>query len=155
LTGTETTGSLSEVISHKAALMLPAVLKNISAGVQGIPQDHSMASFCSFFSKDDGLIDWSRSAAEIEARIRAFDPWPLCRTIHNGRELFILKAAKFPAHQGSARRGLVIGTSQNGIMIQTGDGILAVTELQYQSKKALFWRDFMNGTRDFAGSILG
>jgi methionyl-tRNA formyltransferase len=44
---------------------------------------------------------------------------------------------------------------QYGILIQTGDGILAVTELQYQAKKALLWRDFINGARDFSGSQLG
>jgi methionyl-tRNA formyltransferase len=44
---------------------------------------------------------------------------------------------------------------QAGILVQTGEGILAVTELQYQAKKALYFRDFLNGARDFAGSILG
>jgi methionyl-tRNA formyltransferase len=42
-----------------------------------------------------------------------------------------------------------------GILIQTGDGILAVTELQYQARKALGWKDFMNGARNFTGSIFG
>jgi methionyl-tRNA formyltransferase len=41
-----------------------------------------------------------------------------------------------------------------GILIQTGEGILAVTQLQYQAKKALFWRDFLNGARDFIGAQL-
>jgi methionyl-tRNA formyltransferase len=93
---------------------------------------------------------------EIEAKIRAFTPWPLCRTIHKGRELIILKADIYGDESLPQKSpGVVLGTcKQNGILIQTGEGILAVTELQYQAKKALFWRDFLNGARDFPGSFL-
>jgi methionyl-tRNA formyltransferase len=156
LTGAETTESLSEVVSRKAALMLPSVLEKITKGEQGMAQDHSKASYCSMISRDDGLIDWEKQgAAEIEARIRAFTPWPLCRTIHNGRELFILKAVVFDEKSDQGASGQVLGIDKNGILIQTGRGILAVSELQYQAKKALFWRDFLNGARDFTGSKLG
>jgi len=156
LTGAETTESLSEVVSQKAAKMLPAALEKIVKGERGTPQDHSKASFCSIITRDDGLIDWEKqSAAEIEARIRALTTWPLCRTVHNGRELFILKAVVFDENSIHEVPGRVLGIDKNGILIQTGRGILAVTELQYQAKKALFWRDFLNGARDFTESKLG
>jgi methionyl-tRNA formyltransferase len=157
LTGVETAESLGEVISQKAAQILPSVLEKIAKGERGTAQDHSKASFCSMISRDDALIDWEKqSAAEIEARIRAFTPWPLCRTIHNGRELFILKAVVYNGEKSDQGvPGQVLGIDKNGILIQTGSGILAVTELQYQAKKALFWRDFLNGARYFTGSKLG
>jgi len=156
LTGAETTESLSKIVSQKAALMLPSVIEKIAEGEQGTAQDHSKASFCSMISRDSGLINWEKqSAAEIEAAIRAFTPWPLCRTIHNRRELFILKAVVFDENNNQGVPGQVLGIDKNGILIQTGRGILAVTELQYQAKKALFWRDFLNGARDFTGSKLG
>jgi methionyl-tRNA formyltransferase len=158
LTGEETAGALSEIMAHKAAEMLPEALKNITAGTACVPQNHSEASYCSLISKDDGLIGWKMSAEEIETRIRAFNPWPLCKTIHKSRELFILKALVFRDlnMNRSEKPGLVLGIDkQAGILIQTGRGILAVTELQYSAKKALFWRDFLNGARDFTGSILG
>ena len=163
LTGSETTAALGTVIAQLAAEMLPALLLKIKEGtVFGTPQNHSEASYCSLFSKTDGLIDWTKSAAEIEARIRAFDPWPLCRTIHNKKELLILKAALYGdnSKQNENTRynkaGQVLGIEKNnGILIQTGDGILSVTELQYQGKKALMWKDFLNGARDFTGSQLG
>ena len=158
LTGEETAGLLSETAAEKAALMLPGVLKNIAAGTAArTEQNHNQASYCRLFAKTDGHIDWKMSALEIEARIRAFNPWPLCRSIHNGRELYILKASVFKDKNdhNAAAPGLVLGTDkQNGILVQTGEGILAVTELQYQGKKALFWRDFLNGARDFTGSLL-
>jgi methionyl-tRNA formyltransferase len=159
LTGGETAASLSAIVSEKSALMLPEVLRNIAAGkVQGLPQDESMASYCPLIKKDDGIIDWKTGAAEIEARIRAFDPWPLCSTFHNGRQLFILKAGIYKNESGkynSCKPGFVMGIDkQAGILVQTGEGILAVTELQYQAKKALHFQDFHNGARDFTGSIL-
>ena len=160
LTGKETAGSLSETIAAKAALMLPVALKKIAEGqAQGIPQSQMniKASYCSLISKEDGLIDWNLSAEEIEAAIRAFTPWPLCRTIHNGRELIILKAEVFKGTwEPEGCPGQVLGQNKNcGILIRTGRGILAVSQLQYQTKKALLWRDFLNGARDFPGSILG
>jgi len=169
LTGEETTGSLGGIIAEKAAQMLPGVLKKIAAGtVRGVPQDADKASYCSLIVADDAIIDWKMSASEIEARVRALDPWPLCRTIHNGRELLILKTSVYKGGSGGAKGGqrlekpglakpgLVLGIDkQDGILVQTGEGILAVEKLQYQAKKALFWRDFMNGARDFTGSILG
>ena len=163
LTGAETAGTLSETMAEKAATVLPGVLKDIAAATaRPQAQNHSEASYCSLVTTADGLIDWKKSAAEIEAKIRAFDPWPLCRTIHKGRELLILKASVFKngnnsgefARQGET--GQVLGIdNQEGFLIQTGEGILAVRELQYQGKKALAWRDFLNGARDFVDSKLG
>ena len=157
LSGRETAGSLSELAAHKGAQLLTEVLIKIANGtVTRTAQNHSEASYCKLISRDDGLIDWNLSAAQIEAKIRAFNPWPLCRTVHNGRELFILEAGIFKGQEPIKSPGQVLGIEQNnGILIQTGDGILSVTRLQYQAKKALFWRDFLNGVRDFSGVQLG
>jgi len=157
LSGRETAGSLGELAARKGAQELSEVLKKIANGtVTRTAQNHSEASYCKLLSRDDGLIDWSLSAAQIEAKIRAFNPWPLCRTVHNGRELFILEAGIFNGQAPVKNSGQVLGIDKNnGILIQTGDGILSVTRLQYQAKKELFWRDFLNGVRDFSSAQLG
>ena len=157
LSGRETAGSLGELAAQKGAQMLSEVLIKIANGtVSRTAQNHSEATYCKLITRDDGLIDWNLSAVQIEAKIRAFDPWPLCRTIHKGRELFILEASIFNGQMAVKSHGQVLGIDKNnGILIQTGDGILSVTRLQYQAKKALFWRDFLNGVRDFSDSQLG
>jgi methionyl-tRNA formyltransferase len=147
-------------MAHKAAALLPAVLARIAAGTaERRPQNHGEASFCSLIGKEEGRIDWTLSAAEIDARIRAFDPWPLSWTFHEGRQLFILKAGPCDAPAvtaGAAPPGRVLGIDKrHGILIQTGAGTLAVTELQYPGKKALEWRAFVNGARHFTGATLG
>jgi methionyl-tRNA formyltransferase len=144
----------------KAAVLLPAVLARIAAGTaERRPQNHGEASFCSLIAKEEGRIDWTRSAAEIDARIRACDPWPLSWTFHEGRRLYILKALPCdepPPDSGTAPPGRVLGIDKGrGILVQTGAGTLAVTELQYPGKKALEWRAFVNGARHFTGSTLG
>jgi methionyl-tRNA formyltransferase len=169
LTGEETAGSLGEIMAEKAARMLPGVLKKIADGTaRATAQDKDKITYCSLISTEDAVIDWKMSAGKIEARVRAFDPWPLCRTVHKGRDLLILKASVHKGKNGGAlekpgleklrleKPGLVLGIDkQDGILVQTGEGILALAKLQYQAKKALFWRDFLNGARDFSGSVLG
>ncbi|MDR1575062.1 MAG: methionyl-tRNA formyltransferase [Treponema sp.] len=162
LDGRETAASLSEKAARKAAEMLPPALTSIAEGtIQARPQDHAGASYCSRIDREAGLIDWAASAPEIDARIRAFDPWPLSWTTHRRRRLFILAAAPLdagdlPPEAAPAPPGLVLGTDRKrGILVRTGRGILAVSVLQYEAKKALEWKAFLNGVRDFTGSRLG
>jgi methionyl-tRNA formyltransferase len=158
LDGRETTASLSETMAKKAAELLPVVLKGIADGdLRAWPQDHSAATYCSLIAKEDGLINWAQSAREIDARIRAFDPWPLSFTMHGDMTLIILKAEVLENDaQFSIPPGKVLGKdNEKGILIQTGEGILAVSKLQYRTKKALEWKPFLNGARNFIGTSLG
>jgi methionyl-tRNA formyltransferase len=165
LTGRETSRTLGAIMANKAAQMLPAALKGLADGtLRAVPQDHRQATYCPLLTKEDGHIDWTQSAADIDARIRAFDPWPLSWTSHGEQRLFILRAEPVPAEDAAqplaaaqpSQTGLVLGIDkQRGILVQTGAGVLAVSELQYQAKKALQWRDFLNGARNFTGCRLG
>jgi methionyl-tRNA formyltransferase len=163
LTGRETSGTLSEIMAQKACTLLPQILSRFASGInRPKPQDHGKASYCSLVSREDALIDWRRSAGEIESAVRAYNPWPLARTVHKGKDLYIIGASVYSYSGQEAitkeigRPGVVLGIDkQAGILVQTGEGVLAVTGLQYQAKKALGWKDFMNGARDFAGSKLG
>jgi len=158
LSGRETTASLSDLMAHKAVQLLSSALQGIAGGtLTARPQDHAAATYCSLIEKEDGLIDWTQSAGEIDARIRAFDPWPLSWTTHGELQLFVLKAqALESAGNVPALPGQVLGKDKDkGILIQTGNGILAVTELQYRTKKAQEWKTFLNGARNFLGAKLG
>jgi methionyl-tRNA formyltransferase len=88
--------------------------------------------------------------------------------MHGEQELLILKAEALSASTdgvpsvdgtpptGGDPPGKVLGKDGNkGILIQTGSGVLAVRELQYRAKKAIEWRAFLNGAREFIGSRLG
>jgi methionyl-tRNA formyltransferase len=167
LTGRETAETLSETAAAAGAGVLQKVLEDLAAGVSSgrtaapeeVPQTGE-ASYCSLIGKESGIIDWSQSAPEIDAQIRAYYPWPLARTGHNGQTLNILKALPWEGKPeippGLSREpGRVLGIDKKtGILIQTGNGILSVSLLQYQTRKVLPWQTFINGARDFIGSRL-
>jgi methionyl-tRNA formyltransferase len=158
LTGRETTASLSGEMARRAALLLPGLLRDLAAGrLKGRPQDPEKASYCGLLSKAEGRIDWGLSARRIEARIRAYTPWPLSWTMDGERRLYVLEADCPEGGAGPAAEspGTVLGVDkEGGILVQTGEGLLSLKRLRYQDKKALAWRDFLNGVRDFSGRRL-
>jgi methionyl-tRNA formyltransferase len=159
LTGRETTASLSVTIAEKSAALLLRTLKGIAAGeVNETPQNHGAATYCDKLKREDGRINWRQSALEIDARIRAFTPWPLSYTKHGDAELYILEAAPYNGAftgGGTETAGKVLGADKNaGIIIRTGGGLLAVSRLQYRTRKALDWKAFLNGARNFTGAVL-
>jgi len=164
LSGRETTLSLSETSARRAALLLRELLLNFDSA-SARPQGGG-AVYCREIKKEEGLIDWQRSAVEIDAQIRAYTPWPLSFTRLGEDLLFILEArpleTRIPENSEShfavsqAPPGTVLGADREwGFLIQTGDGILAVSRLQWQAKKALDWKAFHNGARGFTGARLG
>jgi methionyl-tRNA formyltransferase len=123
------------------------------------------ASYCGIIGKEEGLVDWSRPALEIDAKIRAFYPWPVTYTWLGASRLNLLEARPYPGEklppacgEGArpGRPGEVLALDKTrGIMVQTGDGLLALRRLQLQTKKALPFREFANGVRGLLGLELG
>jgi methionyl-tRNA formyltransferase len=156
--------SLSETDAVLGAKLLEKVIEQFCrpAPPEGIPQKGT-PSYCTLLDKDVGMIDWNKSVLEIDAQIRACMPWPLARTGgYRGQILYILEASPYSANTldntfatSGVCAGRVLGIDKNsGILIQTGEGVLAVSLLQYQTRKALPWKVFLNGARDFIGSCL-
>ena len=159
LNGKETTLSLGNTAAISAAELLAGVLEQYEKAVlpEGIPQQGE-ASYCTILKKESGFVDWNKSVPEIDAQIRAYNPWPLAHTNHNEQLLNILEAAPYTGevpvpNAPAVPAGGVLGIDKkSGILVQTGDGVLAITLLQYQNKKILPWQAFLNGARDFIGS---
>lgn len=156
LDGNETTGSLTEKVSLLGApLMVEAVQILMEDSSAGTPQVDSDATFCKLINKGDGLISWDKSSAEIEREIRAFSPWPGSHTFYGDKKLNILEAEIYNDADTDAPAGTVLPMDKKtGIIIKTGDSAIAVTKLQLQSKKPMDYKSFINGNRDFVGSIL-
>ncbi len=159
LTGRETCATLSEQLGRIGAELLAEALEEVEAGsARGTPQNEAEATYCRLVRKQDGRIDWRRDAETIERMLRAFDPWPGAYTSFRGQILHLLagglSAQSEPA--GEVRHGLVLGADNRyGILIGTGRGVLYVSRLQLQGRKALDWRSFLNGRPDLVGSVLG
>lgn len=166
LDGTETTLSLMDgdgitsPVVQKGSELLIKVLKNYAAGKTEGTAQSGESDYTQFLSKEDGLVDWSLSATEIDRRIRAFTPWPLCFTGCNGIKLTLLKAVAGTEENNELSSGKPCGTvlpyrKNVGIEIVCGkDTVLIVKELQWQGKKAMDYKSFINGARNFIGCVL-
>ncbi|MBP5283561.1 MAG: methionyl-tRNA formyltransferase [Treponema sp.] len=163
LEGTETTLSLmdgdgqSSKVTDEGIKLLTQVLKNASSDktLNGTPQSGE-SSYTPFLKKEDGLIDWNKTASQIDCQIRAYTPYPLSYTFFDGIRLTVLKT-RISENKTDAKPGTVLPYQKSvGIEIACGDGsILIATELQLEKKKAMDYKSFINGARNFTGSILG
>lgn len=166
LTGTETAEQVLKNSALYGGMNITQILRKIAKTGKlpdSFPQE-GKASYCSIIKKEDGKINWNNSAEKIDAQIRAYTPWPGCFTTSGNLQLRILKAraaSKVAAQDPSIVKNTsaVPGTvleynKQRGILIQTGNGVLIATELQWQAKKAMDYKSFMNGARNFIGTVL-
>ena len=159
ITDSDTTGQLTTKAAKQGAELLLTVLQQLAED-RSTPhvQNEKKATYCRLIEKGDGKIDWQSTALHISRMVRAYDPWPTAFTLYNDKFLSILKAHVYRKREFFADvfPGRVAGVDKaEGILIQTKSGILAVEELQLQSRKALGWKAFVNGAADFVGSILG
>lgn len=124
----------------------------ISGKIRAQAQDDSRASMTKQIKKEDGRIDWRKSAIEIERRIRAFEAWPGSFTDFNAQSLKVIKASMTP-QETDATPGTVIRANGN-IGVVTGDGILILGKVQPAGKKEMSVEDFVRGHHEFIGTIL-
>jgi methionyl-tRNA formyltransferase len=155
LDGTETTGSLTDWAATAAPALLLEAVELAAKDAPSVPQNESDATYCHLVTKDDGVIDWSRTAADIDARIRACDPWPGASTSWNGQRLTMKKSSAKDGTSASSPGTVLSVDKSNGILVQTGSGLLAVRELQLPGRKSLDFRSFLNGNPALIGSRLG
>ena len=168
LDGSETTDSLMNgVVIEKGKKIIEECLCKIVSTFDG--EKYSMiegkkqegeASYTKFINREDGKINWEESAAEIERKIRAYTSKPSCFTVNGGVELKILSSHVFSGNDegfeniAEKKCGSVVAFVKNdGILIKTQNGLLSVTQLQWQGKKAVDFKSFMNGARNFIGSV--
>jgi methionyl-tRNA formyltransferase len=118
------------------------------------PQHDPDATFAPVLKKEDGLIDWSQSAFEIERRIRGFQPWPNAYTIYNAKGLTIWSAE--PSTIANATPGEIVVAQRDELIVSCGDETsLRLLEVQPEARKRIAARDFINGMRLKVGVRFG
>ena len=126
----------------------------------------STTEYARMIKKEDGKIDWTKSAVEIERQIRAMSPWPSAFTKVNGKNLKIWGAkviamfggdlfSKIPGQNPTKSAGKVWVADGTGLHVKTGDGILVIEELQLEGKKRMKAADFLRGYAIEPGTRLG
>jgi methionyl-tRNA formyltransferase len=150
----DTGGSLHERLALLGAEALVESLTALSDGsVLSQPQPEEGVTYAAKLEKSEAVIDWSARAVDIERKVRAFNPWPIAETCHRSEQLRILRARIETADAGrfgSQSPGTVLAMADGGLVIQCGEGRLAVQEVQRPGRRPVSARDFAN-----AGAVVG
>jgi len=150
----DTAVTLSPRLSQLGALLLIETLRSFNSGeLVPTPQDDSQATLAPLLKKEDGRIDFSRSAQEISNRLRGFQPWPGAFSTLRGKQLTVHSARPGKGPQLTTGELLV---NEDSLYVGAGQGTaLELLEVQLEGKKRMSARDFTNGNRLIAGERLG
>lgn len=155
----DTAAALEEKLAEKGARLLLESLKAIENNNYNLlTQDEKKATLAPKLKKEDGLIDWNKTAEDIYNLIRGIGNWPGAFTYYKGKLLKIYKGKVCPfrpLHSPAASAGQTIEVSKEGIVAATGKDNLAIEELQLEGKRRMSAGEFIAGHKITAGEILG
>ena len=150
----DTYESLSQRMAKLGAELLIKTIPNyISGKIKLIEQEHSKATYTKIIKKEDGKIDWSKSAQDIERMTRAYYPWPSAYANIKNKILKIIEA-DVSEIDNNYEIGEVFLTINNELAIKCGKDTLIVKKLQLEGGKVLMAKEFINGHKSFIGSVL-
>jgi methionyl-tRNA formyltransferase len=149
----ETAGELHDRLASLGRETMEETLRQLCAGaLQREVQDDAQSTYASMMKKEDGRIDWSRSALEIHNHVRGLDPWPGAYTTING-ELLKLAETRPETAEGD-KPGSVIAADKHGVCVACGSGSLRIQQLQLAGRKRLAAADFLRGCPLEAGALM-
>ena len=154
----DTAVTLARRLSSLGADLLVKTLGGLEQGsVRPIPQDHAQATLAPILKKEDGQVDFNRSAVEIVNRLRGFHPWPGAHARFRGKDLKIIAAR--PASTG-LRLGLglapgELAAEKEKLFAGCGGGALELLQVQLEGKKTMTAQEFINGYKPAPGDRLG
>jgi methionyl-tRNA formyltransferase len=153
LASRETAATLHDRLAELGAQALLDALDEIALG-KATPRAQPAAgvTYAAKIRKEEASIDWSRSAAELDRQVRAFNAWPVAETRWNGQQLRVWEAEPV-ASAATAVPGEVLATSAAGIDVSTGNGVLRLTRVQVAGRKALSAAEFLRAHR-LDGAVL-
>ena len=138
----ETAGELFDRLAQSGAELLTQTLVKLDE-ITPRPQDDAQSCYAHMLDKQMAVIDWSRSAHEIDCLIRGLNPWPIALTTLSGERLKVFAAEKA---NGRGEPGTVLEADpKKGLTVACGEGALGLTEIQLVGGKRMKATDFLRG----------
>jgi len=158
LAGTETLPELHDRLSELGASLLPQTLEDwVDGKIEPKEQDSSLSSYVPTLDKEDGRIDWKKSAPEIERQVRALNPWPgtfsAIEKESSRRTVKILEADRLILKENGRRPGELFLRDQR-LAVQCGQDSLVILKLQIAGGKPLNAAEFLAGNAGLLGTNL-
>lgn len=148
----ETAGELFDRLAQSGAELLTQTLVKLDE-ITPRPQDDAQSCYAHMLDKQMAVIDWSRSAHEIDCLIRGLNPWPIALTTLSGERLKVFAAEKAA---GNGEPGTVLEADpKKGLTVACGEGALRLTEIQLVGGKRMKATDFLRGHSLEVGVKLG
>jgi methionyl-tRNA formyltransferase len=149
----ETSKSLHDRLALLGAEALTTTLAKYAAGeLTSQAQPLSGVTYAHKIRKEEALLDWRRPAVELDAQVRAFNPWPVAETRWRGQQLRVWDAVPLSA-ETQAGPGTVMHADANGIVVATGNGALNLLRVQLAGRKQMSADEFLNAHR-IGGDVL-
>jgi methionyl-tRNA formyltransferase len=151
----DTSATLFAKLTDLGAIAIVDALAQLEAQKLPPPQPQSAAgvTYASKVDKAEAKIDWSASAAVLERKIRAFDPFPGCETHINEGMLKIWRATVLPS-SSTAEPGTILSANEQALTVQCGDDALSLQIIQRPGGKRLTIGEFMRSARLRSGEVL-
>jgi methionyl-tRNA formyltransferase len=142
----QTAVELSPVLAAVGAELMVRTLAGLEQGtLQAMQQDSTQATLAPILQRDDGRIDWSRTAQQIFNRWRGFQPWPGAFTSFRGKKLILHAMQVIPGATGNAAPGTLLRQG-NQVRVACGQGTwLDPLELQMEGKRRMPVEAFLHG----------
>jgi len=143
--------TLSEKMSKLAGpLLVKTALDWVNGNITPKVQNDDEATYCKLLTREDGKVDFNKSAHEVFNLYRGLTPWPGIWTTWNNLRLKLLeiKPCGVSISPGQA------AWQDNKLLIGTNESSIEVTELQLEGKKPMTAKSFVNGYQDFIGTTL-
>lgn len=148
----ETAGELFDRLAQSGAELLTQTLVKLDE-ITPRPQDDAQSCYAHMLDKQMAVIDWSKSAHEIDCLIRGLNPWPIALTTLSGERLKVFAAEKA---NGNGEPGTVLEANpKKGLTVACGEGALGLTEIQLVGGKRMKATDFLRGHSLEVGVKLG
>jgi methionyl-tRNA formyltransferase len=139
ITRDDTAGALHDRLAVLAAATLTEALPSVLARTaRPLPQRAELATHAPKIDKASARLDWNDTAAALERRVRAFNPWPIAEgSLSDGRRLRIWEAKALDEASASATPGTIVAAERDGVDVATGNGVLRLTRLQPSSGRVM------------------
>ena len=136
----DTTATLHDRLAELGAKLVVEALGKLPLAAE--PQPAEGVTYAHKIEKAEALIDWSKSAAELDRHIRAFNPFPGAQALFRGQTVKFWQASPV---DGNGEIGTILAVDRGSVVIACGEGALAVTELQKAGGKRLPVQQFLAG----------